>query len=71
MTSFAQLSLDGSVDYKIYKLGDIKLQRGQTLKDAFIAYKSYGVLNAAKDNVIVYPTWFVYFHACGIVYCMR
>ena len=44
-----------------FQLGDIKLQQGFTLPNAHVAYKTYGTLNAAKDNVIVYPTWFTGF----------
>lgn len=29
-------------DYDTYKLGDWELQRGGVLKDAFIAYKTFG-----------------------------
>ncbi len=45
-------------DYKIYELGDVVLQSGLTLRNAKLAYKTFGTLNAAKDNVIVYPTWY-------------
>ncbi len=45
-------------DYQIFDLGDIVLQCGATLRDAKLAYKTYGTLNAKKDNVIVYPTWY-------------
>lgn len=45
-------------DYEIYSLGDVLLQSGQKLPQAFLAYKTYGTLNTAKSNVIVYPTWF-------------
>jgi homoserine O-acetyltransferase len=45
-------------DYEIFELGDIVLQCKQTLRNAKLAYKTYGTLNAAKDNVIVYPTWY-------------
>lgn len=38
-----------------YKLGDIKLQSGDTLRDAEIAYKIHG---SKELPVIVYPTWF-------------
>ena len=47
-----------SVDYEIYDLGDVRLQRGATLRDCKLAYKTFGALNAEKDNVIVYPTWY-------------
>jgi homoserine O-acetyltransferase/O-succinyltransferase len=45
-------------DYEIFDLGDFPLQRGATLRDAKLAYKTYGTLNADKSNVIVYPTWY-------------
>ena len=37
-------------------LGDIVLQSGDVLTDAKLAWKSYGTLSPARDNVIVYPT---------------
>jgi homoserine O-acetyltransferase len=46
------------LDYEIYDLGDVVLQSGATLRDCKLAYKTFGTLNAAKDNVIVYPTWY-------------
>jgi homoserine O-acetyltransferase/O-succinyltransferase len=46
------------VDYEIFDLGDFTLQSGATLRDAKLAHKTYGTLNANKSNVIVYPTWY-------------
>lgn len=46
------------LDYEIFDLGDFVLQQGATLRDAKLAYKTYGTLNADKSNVIVYPTWY-------------
>ena len=45
-------------DYQIFEAGDVVLQRGATLRDCKLAYKTFGALNAAKDNAIVYPTWY-------------
>jgi homoserine O-acetyltransferase len=45
-------------DYEIFELGDVRLSAGQTLRDAKLAYKTYGTLNADKSNAIVYPTWY-------------
>ena len=45
-------------DYEIYDLGDVKLQSGATIRDCKLAYKTFGVMNAKKDNVVVYPTWY-------------
>lgn len=47
-----------SLDYAIHDLGNVTLQRGATLRDCKLAYKTFGTLNAAKDNVVVYPTWY-------------
>jgi homoserine O-acetyltransferase len=41
-----------------FNLGSYHLQSGQILHNAKLAYKTYGSLNEAKTNVILYPTWF-------------
>ena len=46
------------MDYETFELGDVQLARGATLRDAKLAYKTYGTLNGAKRNAIVYPTWY-------------
>lgn len=46
------------MDYDIFKFGDVTLQSGVTLPNAFLAYKTYGKLNEQRDNVVVYPTAF-------------
>ncbi|HLB07424.1 MAG TPA: alpha/beta fold hydrolase [Alphaproteobacteria bacterium] len=46
------------MDYEIFDLGDIGLQSGLTLASAKLAYKAYGTLAPAKDNVILYATRF-------------
>jgi homoserine O-acetyltransferase len=45
-------------DYEIFDLGTFKFQSGLAVPDCKLAYKTYGTLNAAKDNIIVYPTWY-------------
>eukprot|EP01112_Ceratiomyxa_fruticulosa_P014246 TRINITY_DN4065_c0_g1_i1.p1 TRINITY_DN4065_c0_g1~~TRINITY_DN4065_c0_g1_i1.p1 ORF type:complete len:354 (+),score=57.15 TRINITY_DN4065_c0_g1_i1:214-1275(+) len=45
-------------DYEIYELGDFVLQCKKTIKNARLAFKTYGKLNAEKDNCILYPCWF-------------
>jgi homoserine O-acetyltransferase len=45
-------------DYSIFSLGDVVLQCGITLREAKIAYKTYGTLNSARDNVVVMPTFY-------------
>ncbi len=44
--------------YEVFDLGDVILQSGVTLPNAFLAFKTYGELNEKKDNVIIYPTAF-------------
>jgi homoserine O-acetyltransferase/O-succinyltransferase len=45
-------------DYHIFEAGDVALQSGVVFPSLRLAYQTYGTLNAAKDNVIVYPTSF-------------
>ena len=44
--------------YEVFEIDDLTLDCGRTLRPARIAYRTYGELNAAKDNAIVYPTWY-------------
>ena len=46
------------VDYETFELGNVALQSGATLPAARLAFKTYGNLSGAKDNVIVYPTFY-------------
>jgi homoserine O-acetyltransferase len=45
-------------DHSIFEAGDVVLQSGLTYRNARLAYKTFGTLNAAKSNAIVYPTSF-------------
>jgi len=42
-------------EVKTFKLGDWKLQSGQTIPDAEIAYKAFG---DPKSPAIIYPSWY-------------
>jgi homoserine O-acetyltransferase/O-succinyltransferase len=46
------------VDYEVFELGDVVLQSGLTLRQAKLAYKTYGKLAPARDNVVVMPTFY-------------
>jgi homoserine O-acetyltransferase len=46
------------LDYEVFSVGDLVLQRGATLRDAKLAFKTFGTLNSDKSNAIVYPTWY-------------
>ena len=45
-------------DHKLFDLGDFALQKGSVLPDAKLGYLTLGELNAARDNVVLSPTWF-------------
>ena len=47
-----------SGDHQFFEAGDVTLQTGVVFPSMRLAYKTYGTLNAGKDNVIVYPTSF-------------
>ena len=50
--------MTGQSDYEIFEAGDVTLQSGAVFPSMKLAYKTYGTLNPAKDNVILYPTSF-------------
>lgn len=41
--------------YETYSLGEFELAEGETLPDCQIAYTTFGELNDAKDNAILFP----------------
>lgn len=43
-------------DYDVFNAGNVVLQSGRTFRNMFVAYKTFGTLNADKSNVIVYPS---------------
>ena len=45
-------------DYEVFEMGSVPLQSGMTLRNARLAYKTYGTLNADRSNAILYPTWY-------------
>ena len=51
-----------NIDYDIYALGDFRLQSGESLPDAKLAYKTYGSLNADESNVVLLPTFYTGSH---------
>lgn len=57
-TPIRQRSTATPGDFETFELGDFQLLSGEVLRSATLAYETHGQLNAAKDNVIVYPTWY-------------
>ncbi|MBE1281724.1 MAG: alpha/beta fold hydrolase [Rhodobacteraceae bacterium] len=50
------------MDHEIFELGDHPLLGGGVLRNARLAYKTYGALSAKGDNVIVMPTFYTGSH---------
>ncbi|HEY9567152.1 MAG TPA: alpha/beta fold hydrolase [Thalassobaculum sp.] len=42
--------------HSVFELGTVRLQRGMTVPNARLAYKTYGTLAPDKSNVVLYPT---------------
>jgi homoserine O-acetyltransferase len=52
-----------------FELGDFVLQSGATLWKTRVAYKTYGALNAARDNVVLIPTFYAAHHTdCELLF---
>ena len=49
--------------YDIFELGDLPLLEGGVLRNARLAYKTYGTLSEAGDNVILLPSFYTGSHA--------
>lgn len=45
-------------EQKFAELGDFKLESGEVIRDCKLGYRTFGALNAAKSNAILFPTWF-------------
>lgn len=46
----------------VFELGDWPAERGGVIRSARLAWQTHGTLNAARDNVIVYPTSYTATH---------
>ena len=49
-------------DHSVFDLGEFELQSGIVFSGAKLAYKTYGELNAQRDNVVVLPTFYTGTH---------
>src|ERR1700760_183412 len=53
----AQTAPDAIPPLQYASLGDLKLESGAVIHDCRIGYRTMGTLNAAKSNVVLFPTW--------------
>ena len=44
-------------DLQFAQLGDFKLENGQVIRDCRVGYRTFGKLNEARSNAIIFPTW--------------
>ncbi|WP_413726726.1 alpha/beta fold hydrolase [Sodalis sp. RH16] len=49
-------------DYERYALGNFRLQSGEVLDDAVLAYETHGTLNSRGDNAVLLPSWYTGTH---------
>ena len=47
---------------RYFELGDVPLQSGQVLRAGRLAYAAFGRLNAARDNAVLFPTFYTGTH---------
>lgn len=45
-------------DLQVAELGECALESGEVMAPCDLGYRTYGELNAARDNAILIPTWF-------------
>lgn len=50
-------------DFQRFELGPFRLACGIVLPEAQLAYKTYGTLSPAKDNLVLYPTSYAAHHS--------
>ena len=56
--SFAQTSApDGA--QQMAQLGECHLDSGETIQNCQVGYRTFGKLNAARDNAVLFPTWYM------------
>jgi homoserine O-acetyltransferase/O-succinyltransferase len=54
---------DTSDPVRFFDLGDVPLESGRILQKARLAYTATGTLTAARDNVVLFPTFYTGTHA--------
>jgi homoserine O-acetyltransferase len=45
-------------EQRIFDLGDFTLESGETIQDCKLGYRTFGKLDQAKSNAVLFPTWF-------------
>lgn len=58
VAALATAATAGAAEQKFGAIGDFRLESGETIRDCKVGYRTAGTLNAAKDNAILFFTWF-------------
>ncbi len=45
-------------DQQFFALGDVRLELGGMIKECVLGYRTYGILNEARSNAVLFPTWY-------------
>ncbi len=45
-------------EQKIGRIGDLQTEAGTVIRDCFVGYRTYGVINGDSSNIVIMPTWF-------------
>lgn len=54
---FTVFSLTGQPKLQIANLGNVVLESGQVIENCQLGYRTYGVLNQDRSNVVLFPGW--------------
>ena len=46
-----------AADQQLFELKDLRLSSGAKLAACRIGHRTFGSLNAAQDNAVIFPTW--------------
>jgi homoserine O-acetyltransferase len=44
-------------DQQVARIGDLKLENGEVIRDCVVGYRTFGKLSSQKSNVVVFPTY--------------
>ncbi len=59
LSTWTLAAVAGAEGTQLYAdLGDFQLESGEVIRDLKIGYRTFGELNAAKSNAVLFPTWF-------------
>lgn len=56
--SLPAIAAPANGELQFAELGTCKLASGQTIQQCRLGYRTWGTLNAAQSNAILFPTWF-------------